>query len=88
MLARQQAEATVAAREVIVKGAVTIATGAIDGLEATGIQLSREEKARLVGNLLVVICGEARQERAHVEIPDGSPHRASMARLGSSRFMG
>jgi len=70
MLARQQAEATVSARETIVKGAVTIATGAIDGLEATGVQLTREEKARLVGNLLIVICGEARSERTKVDLQD------------------
>ncbi len=61
MLARQQAEATVAARDTIVKGAVSITEGAIQGLEASGVQLTREEKAQLMGNMLVMLCADAKQ---------------------------
>jgi hypothetical protein len=62
MLVRQQAEATIAARDTIVKGAVAITQGAIQGLESAGVELTREERAHLMGNLLVVICGDSRTE--------------------------
>jgi regulator of protease activity HflC (stomatin/prohibitin superfamily) len=61
MLARQQAEATVSARDTIVKGAVSITEGAIQGLEASGVQLTREEKAQLMGNMLVMLCADSKQ---------------------------
>jgi regulator of protease activity HflC (stomatin/prohibitin superfamily) len=60
MLIRQQAEAMVDARKIIVQGAVTIAMGAIQGLQEKGVKLSKEEEARMVSNLLVVICGDAK----------------------------
>jgi len=60
MLVRQQAEATVSARHTIVKGAVQITNGAVEAIEAQGVKFSREEKAKLMGNLLITICGETK----------------------------
>ena len=59
MLVRQQAQALVDARKVIVDGAVQIVHHAIELLGEKGHTLQPNEKARLVSNLLVVICGEA-----------------------------
>lgn len=58
MLKKQQATALVAARRTIVQGAVDIASNAINQLEKEGISMSQEEKSRVVGNLLVVICSD------------------------------
>jgi len=58
MLVRQQAEATVAARNTIVRGAVQITTSAVERLESQGVKLTRDEKAQLMGNILFTICGE------------------------------
>jgi len=58
MLKRQQAEAVVAARKTIVEGAVQISHGAVTELEARGIKLTPEEKAKMVSTLLTVICAE------------------------------
>jgi len=60
MLIRQQAEAMVDARKIIVEGALTIAHGALGGLGNRGVKMTKEEEARLVTNLLVVICGDAK----------------------------
>lgn len=60
MLVRQQAHATIKARETIVSGAVEITFDALRGLEEKGIVLSSEEKAKLASNLLVTICGESK----------------------------
>ena len=59
MLVRQQAEATVSARQTIVKGAVTISQGAVESVESRGIKLTKEEKSQMVTNLLVTICGQS-----------------------------
>jgi regulator of protease activity HflC (stomatin/prohibitin superfamily) len=73
MLVRQQAEATIAARNTIVKGAVMITNGAVESIESRGIKFSREEKAKLMGNLLITICGEARvQPVMKLDMPDFS----------------
>ena len=58
MLVRQQAEAMIKARRLIVKGAVDISEGAITQLEAKGVTMNPEEKTKIVTNLLTVICGE------------------------------
>ena len=59
MLRRQQAEAIIAARTKIVKGAVDIVEMAIDGLRDKGVvDMDEDKKAALVSNLLVVLCGE------------------------------
>jgi len=59
MLVRQQAEALVEARHTIVDGAVSIVTGAVEKLRDNGIAFRDNEQARLVSNLLAVICGDA-----------------------------
>ena len=59
MLVRQQAQALVDARKVIVDGAVQIVHHAIELLGENGHKLQPSEEARLVSNLLVVICGDS-----------------------------
>jgi regulator of protease activity HflC (stomatin/prohibitin superfamily) len=59
MLARQQANAIVAARFKIVEGAVGMVSNALDMLrEQNVVQLDEERKAQMVSNLLVVLCGD------------------------------
>src|SRR5262245_13096151 len=59
MLARQQAEAIVAARSKIVEGAVGMVSGALESLVEQGVvELDEERKAQMVANLLVVLCGD------------------------------
>lgn len=61
MLQRQQAGAILAARELIVAGAVGMVQTALDRLEREGIvELDDERKAAMVSNLLVVLCGDSR----------------------------
>ncbi|MFA5849087.1 MAG: SPFH domain-containing protein [Bacteroidales bacterium] len=70
MLRRQQASAVIAAREKIVEGAVTMVKMAIDKLERDEVvKFDREEKARMVANLLVVLCAD---EAAQPVINTGS----------------
>ena len=58
MLQRQQASAVVDARILIVDGAVGMVQMALDKLsENEDITLSEEQKAAMVSNLLVVLCG-------------------------------
>ena len=58
MLQRQQAGAIVAARAVIVEGAVGIVEHALAELATKGlVDLDPERKAAMVSNLLVVLCG-------------------------------
>jgi regulator of protease activity HflC (stomatin/prohibitin superfamily) len=60
MLRRQQASAVVAARQLIVEGAVGMVEMALEQLSAKGIiELDHERKAAMVSNLLVVLCGES-----------------------------
>ncbi len=59
MLRRQQASAVVAARQLIVEGAVGMVEMALDSLSKKKIiDLDHERKAAMVSNLLVVLCGE------------------------------
>lgn len=59
MLARQQAQAVVAARFKIVEGAVGMVSGALSALaELDVVDLDEERKAQMVANLLVVLCGD------------------------------
>jgi regulator of protease activity HflC (stomatin/prohibitin superfamily) len=59
MLQRQQAKAIIAARRQIVDGAVGMVELALARLEEKGtVKLDGEKKAQLVGNLLVVLCGQ------------------------------
>jgi hypothetical protein len=59
MLQRQQAGAIIAARTLIVEGAVSMVEMALVQLSKRGIvELDTERKAAMVSNLLVVLCGE------------------------------
>jgi regulator of protease activity HflC (stomatin/prohibitin superfamily) len=59
MLQRQQAGAIIAARTLIVEGAVSMVEMALQQLSQRGIvELDAERKAAMVSNLLVVLCGE------------------------------
>lgn len=59
MLQRQQASAVVAARAKIVEGAVGMVEHALEMLSAKGVvELDSERRAAMVGNLLVVLCGD------------------------------
>lgn len=59
MLRRQQAQAVLSARQVIVQGATEMAKQAVRELdETTDIQLDPERKAAMISNLLVVLCSE------------------------------
>lgn len=58
MLQRQQASAIIAARQMIVEGAVGMVEMALSKLDDNNIvQLDEERKAAMVSNLLVVLCG-------------------------------
>ena len=58
MLQRQQANAIIDARKVIVEGAVGMVEMALEKLEENGtVKLDEERKAAMVSNLLVVLCG-------------------------------
>jgi regulator of protease activity HflC (stomatin/prohibitin superfamily) len=59
MLQRQQAGAIIAARTLIVEGAVSMVEMALSQLAKRGIvELDPERKAAMVSNLLIVLCGE------------------------------
>ena len=59
MLQRQQASAIIAARKIIVEGAVSMVEMALKELNHKKIvNLSDKSKAEIVGNLLVVLCGD------------------------------
>ncbi|MGW6374756.1 SPFH domain-containing protein [Rhodococcus sp. NPDC055112] len=59
MLVRQQAAQVVAARTMIVEGAVGMVGLALDRLREQGVvELDEERKANMVSNLLVVLCGD------------------------------
>lgn len=59
MLRRQQAEAVLAARRLIVQGAVGMVEAALGDLGERGVvELDEERKAAMVSNLLVVLCAE------------------------------
>lgn len=59
MLRRQQASAIIAARKLIVRGAVSMVELALDELQENDIvKLDEERKAAMVSNLLVVLCSD------------------------------
>jgi membrane protease subunit (stomatin/prohibitin family) len=59
MLQRQQASAVLAARKIIVQGAVGMVSDALDALKVQGVvDLDEERKATMVSNLLIVLCGD------------------------------
>jgi regulator of protease activity HflC (stomatin/prohibitin superfamily) len=59
MLRRQQAGAVVAARQLILDGAIGMVEGALERLAVDGaVDLDDERKAAMVSNLLVVLCSD------------------------------
>ncbi|RSM89741.1 SPFH domain-containing protein [Kibdelosporangium aridum] len=59
MLRRQQAGAVVAARQLVVEGAVGMVEMALDRLAQNDVvELDEERKAAMVSNLMVVLCGD------------------------------
>ncbi|MDH3576336.1 MAG: SPFH domain-containing protein [Gammaproteobacteria bacterium] len=59
MLRRQQASAIIAARQLIVRGAVGMVDMALDELRDNDVvKLDEERKAAMVSNLLVVLCSD------------------------------
>jgi hypothetical protein len=59
MLRRQQAQAILAARRLIVEGAVGMVEHALQQLgERRVVELDEERKAAMVSNLLVVLCSD------------------------------
>ncbi|GAA3047294.1 hypothetical protein GCM10020000_29250 [Streptomyces olivoverticillatus] len=59
MLQRQQAGAVVAARKLIVEGAVGMVEQALERImEQDIVTLDEERKAAMVSNLMVVLCGD------------------------------
>lgn len=59
MLRRQQASAIIAARQLIVRGAVGMVDMALEELrDKNVVELDEERKATMVSNLLVVLCSE------------------------------
>lgn len=59
MLQRQQASAVLAARRIIVQGAVGMVSDALEQLAAQEVvEMDAERKAAMVSNLLVVLCGD------------------------------
>jgi len=60
MLVRQQAQALVDARKIVVEGAVEIVDGAMTHLKERGIDIDRSHQSKVVGNLLAIICGDAK----------------------------
>ena len=60
MLRRQQAEAVIAARRIIVQNAVTMVRTALTELDQQDVvKLDDERRAAMVSNLLVVLCGNS-----------------------------
>jgi len=60
MLVRQQAEAMLEARQVVVEGGVRIAYEAIQHLRSAGLEIGDGEASRLAANLVLTICSESR----------------------------
>jgi regulator of protease activity HflC (stomatin/prohibitin superfamily) len=59
MLRRQQAEAILGARRLIVRGAVEMVENALEDLNTRGVvDLDEDRKAAMVSNLLVVLCAD------------------------------
>lgn len=59
MLQRQQAQAVLAARKVIVEGAVSMVKSAIDQLKNDGVvELNEEKKAQMANNLMIALISE------------------------------
>lgn len=70
MLKTQAADAVIAARDKIVNGAVSMIGHALKSLDANEIcNMSREKKAKLVSNMLVILCGESQSNMTTSSAP-------------------
>ncbi len=76
MLVRQQAQALVDARKVIVEGAVEIVHDAVSMLAERDLEIPVHERPRMVSNLLTVICGDANVQPTY-PIHTGSTQESS-----------
>ena len=59
MLKRQQAGAFLQAKELIVEGALGITKAAVRDLEQSQVDLTSDQKAKLVTNLLTILCSDS-----------------------------
>lgn len=75
MLVRQQAQALVDARKIIVEGAVEIVDDAMQLLGERGYNLDTSGQSKLVSSLLVVICGDSKVQPTY-SIHDGGDSSA------------
>jgi hypothetical protein len=83
MLVRQQAQALVDARKVIVDGAVQIVHHAVELLGEKGHKLPSGEEVRLVSNLLTVICGESHVQPTYSIQSGEGRDKATDERMGA-----
>eukprot|EP01126_Amoeba_proteus_P011995 TRINITY_DN14917_c0_g2_i1.p1 TRINITY_DN14917_c0_g2~~TRINITY_DN14917_c0_g2_i1.p1 ORF type:complete len:257 (+),score=55.08 TRINITY_DN14917_c0_g2_i1:94-864(+) len=65
MLKRQQAEALVSSRSLLVSGAVDVTLGAVQELEKYGIGMKPREKTRVITNLLTLLSAEGEGETSN-----------------------
>lgn len=85
MLVRQQAQALIGARKIVVEGAVEIANDAMKHLLDRGFQLTEDHQARIVGNLLAIICGEAKVQPTYaIQDSDHSADTELLRRISAS----
>ncbi len=80
MLVRQQAQALISARQIVVEGAVGIVHDAMQLLAQKGVTFSDEDRARITGNLLAIICGEAKVQPTY-SIQDSGGNTAVLERI-------
>ncbi|HEX2751220.1 MAG TPA: SPFH domain-containing protein [Verrucomicrobiales bacterium] len=83
MLVRQQAQALISARQIVVEGAVSIVHDAMTLLTEKGVALDTADRARITGNLLAIICGEAKVQPTY-SIQDSSINTALLERIAKS----
>jgi len=83
MLVRQQAQALIGARKIVVEGAVEIANDAMKHLLERGFQISNDQQAQIVGNLLAIICGEAKVQPTYA-IQDSGTDNELLKRIHTS----
>jgi regulator of protease activity HflC (stomatin/prohibitin superfamily) len=82
MLVRQQAQALIAARQIVVEGAVGIVHDAMVMLAEKGVHLNDEERSRITGNLLAIICGEAKVQPTY-SVQDSGQNTALLERIAA-----
>jgi hypothetical protein len=82
MLVRQQAQALISARQIVVEGAVGIVHDAITQLTEKGMALDASDRARITGNLLAIICGEAKVQPMY-SIQDSNQNTALLERIAA-----